>query len=89
MSVDLEHESAHLLLLRVVGRPTPQGSKRAIVNRHTGKPAVVESGGDRLRNWREDVRSAVAAAMRRTGYESALGPVEVRVIDRAERPSAN
>ena len=87
--VDVAHESQHLLLVRVNGKPTPQGSKRAVIHNRTHKPVVMESAGDKLRYWREDVRNAVSAAIRRTGYETASGPIEVRVLFSLQRPTSH
>lgn len=43
----------------VRGLPAPQGSKR-----HVGRGVLVESGGQRLKDWRTDVKQAAAEAMR-------------------------
>lgn len=51
-----------LLAVDVVGRPTPKGSKRALVHRYTGKAVVVESGGEHLRNWRAAISITAARA---------------------------
>lgn len=40
------------------GRPVPGGSKRAVTNKHTGKIALIDMSGDRVKNWRTDVRDA-------------------------------
>ena len=40
------------------GTPVPGGSKRAFVNRHTGRVAQVDVSGDRVKGWRSDVRDA-------------------------------
>lgn len=47
----------------VAGLPAPQGSKRAFVNRHTGKPVVLEMGGRKLTDWRADVRAEASRVM--------------------------
>ena len=52
-----------VLSMHVVGNPAPQGSKRAFVNRHTGKPSLVESSSAKLTPWREDVKQAALAAI--------------------------
>jgi len=82
-------ETAHTLIVRVASTPAPQGSKRAIVHRSTGKAVVMESAGGRLTDWRADVRAAVIDAMRRTGYESSTGPVEVRLLFYLRRPAGH
>lgn len=41
----------------VYGHPAPQGSKRAFVNKRTGKVALVESSS-KVRPWRQDVKCA-------------------------------
>ena len=50
-----------LIRVFVPGTPKPQGSKRAIVNRHTGKASLVESSTG-VKTWRDDIRAAVLDA---------------------------
>lgn len=47
----------------VYGLPAPQGSKRALVHRSTGRAVVIESAGQRVKDWRGDVKDAAAGAM--------------------------
>jgi hypothetical protein len=51
----------HRLDLIVYGDPVPQGSKR-----HVGHGVMVESGGARLRTWRDDVKMAALRALEMT-----------------------
>jgi crossover junction endodeoxyribonuclease RusA len=46
----------------VVGTPRPQGSKRPLRNKHTGRIHLVESS-QRLPDWRADIRSAAEKAL--------------------------
>lgn len=73
----------------VAGLPKPQGSKRAIVNRHTGKAAVIESAGQRLKDWRGDVRDAAATALAEQSQGITLaGPLHVDLTLILPRPKA-
>jgi crossover junction endodeoxyribonuclease RusA len=65
---------------RVYGTPKPQGSKR-----HVGNGVMVESGGEALRTWREDVKQAALAA-RAELDEPLAGPVDLRVTFYLARP---
>jgi hypothetical protein len=47
----------------VRGTPAPQGSKRALVHRSTGRAVVMESAGQGLKDWRSDVKAAALNAM--------------------------
>src|SRR5580658_8643816 len=47
----------------VRGVPVPQGSKRALVHRSTGRAVVIEQGGQRHKDWRQDVKAAAREAM--------------------------
>jgi crossover junction endodeoxyribonuclease RusA len=47
----------------VRGVPVPQGSKRALVHRSTGRAVVIEQGGQRHKDWRADVKAAAMAAV--------------------------
>lgn len=46
----------------VAGSPAPQGSKRAVRNKHTGQIQQVESS-KRLKPWRADIRAAAEQAL--------------------------
>lgn len=46
------------IVLRVVGLPAPQGSKKAWVNKATGRAQMREQSGDRISLWRQDVKAA-------------------------------
>lgn len=43
-----------ILTIVVHGQPAPQGSKRAFVNKHTGRAALVESS-KKVQPWRQAV----------------------------------
>lgn len=83
------------LTFKVAGRPTPQGSKRAIVNHYTGKPALVESSKKHLVPWRAAVTSAAQQAIgewesrNRARWARLTGPVTVTVIVRYWRPKSH
>ena len=70
----------------VYGDAKPQGSKRAFVNRHTGKPAVVESAGAPLREWRQDVKAAARDALIQNGGVQLEGPLVLEVTFWLRRP---
>lgn len=72
------------LAFDVLGDPVPQGSKRAIVNQHTGKPAVIESGGARLRTWRQDVIHMARTVL--DGQGPLTGAVTVFIVFYLHRP---
>lgn len=59
----------------VYGRPAAQGSKRAFVNKRTGKVALVEVS-DKVRPWRQDVKQA---AIEQTNGAILDGPVAVEL----------
>lgn len=46
------------LSFEVEGIPIAQGSKRAFNHRHTGRVVMLESAGDRLKQWRQKVTLA-------------------------------
>jgi Holliday junction resolvase RusA-like endonuclease len=70
---------------RVHGDPRPQGSKRAFVNRKTGKPILTESAGKPLKDWRSRAQDAVRYVAEQhaqitPGPLPMVGPVAVRMI---------
>lgn len=68
------------------GKPEPQGSNKAYVNRRTGRP-IVTSDNPNLKDWRQQVGMAAQAA---PGYTGALieGPVEVSATFHLNRPKS-
>jgi Holliday junction resolvase RusA-like endonuclease len=55
------------LHIRAAGTPIPQGSKRAWINKQTGKVQMVEDQGDRHASWRSAVTAAATEALWRAG----------------------
>jgi Holliday junction resolvase RusA-like endonuclease len=58
----------------VHGDPIAQGSKRAVVHRTTGKAVVIESAGEKLRTWRQDVIGEARRAL------NGQGPIDGPVV---------
>lgn len=71
---------AYSLLLRVPGRPAPQGSKR-----HVGGGVMIESS-KHVKPWREDVRQA-ALLLGRKG-PPLDGPLAVRMVFTVAKPKS-
>lgn len=68
----------------VRGVPAPQGSKRAITNRYTGRAALVESS-KRVKPWRADIREEAEKAC----PEPFTGPVSVSLSFVMPRPKGH
>jgi Holliday junction resolvase RusA-like endonuclease len=83
--------SAESLVIRVYGTPAPQGSKRAFVNKHSGRVQVVESS-KAVKPWRQAVLYAALEERRRPGrpaHETLAGPVAVTVEFLLARPKGH
>ena len=77
--------SARGIILEVRAVPSPQGSKR-----HVGKGIMVESAGQKLKDWRTAVRQDCVAAMKDTGTTGwPTGPVAVSIVFLLPRPKAH
>lgn len=82
------------IVLHVTGYPAPQGSKKAWVNKTTGRAQMVEQSGDKIQLWRQDVK---AAALDWLGtdpwaadWEGPLpGALDVAVTFRYPRPKSH
>ena len=74
----------HSFLVR--GLPAPQGSKRAIVNRFSGRAALIESSA-RVKPWRADIREAATTEMR--GGAPSSGPLSVSIAFVFPRPKSH
>ena len=70
------------LTFDVIGRPSPQGSKKSI-----GNNRFVESSKF-LPAWRRDVKQAAENAVTVNGWTRAAGPVELEVMFYLDRPSS-
>jgi Holliday junction resolvase RusA-like endonuclease len=71
----------------VRGVPVPQGSKRALVHRSTGRAVVIEQGGQRHKDWRADVKYQAHIAM--NDWEDILtGPVGVSICFTMPKPKS-
>jgi len=65
--------------LRVIGDPTPQGSKKAFLSRD-GKARMKEQTGAKLRNWRSLVADAARAWIdQQDSWEPLDEPCELRI----------
>lgn len=62
------------LVITVIGRPAPQGSKRLLAH-----GAMVESS-KRVKPWREDVKQAALDAIEARAWHRLDGPVAVEVL---------
>jgi len=69
-----------MLTIDVIGRPSPQGSKKSI-----GNNRFIESS-KYLPAWRTAVQEAATAAITDQGWEMATGPVELEITFYMPRP---
>jgi Holliday junction resolvase RusA-like endonuclease len=76
------------LTFTVYGEPKAQGSKRAIVNRYTKKPVVIESGGEGLKDWRQDVKAEARKALATDGGAPLEGALKCRIVFWLRRPKS-
>jgi crossover junction endodeoxyribonuclease RusA len=75
----------------VAGLPAPQGSKKAIPNRHTGRMIVLEQSGAKLKDWRDAVNAAAWQAVYANppaAREVFRGPVGVSLAFTLPRPAS-
>jgi Holliday junction resolvase RusA-like endonuclease len=80
--------------LYVPGRPVPQGSKTAFINKSTGRPVIVDKDM-RLPQWR--MKMTAAAIEKQAEYMHTApnlafplaGPIGIRVIFTMERPKSH
>lgn len=67
-AIDEHGQHWHGVRLFVAGQPAPQGSKKAIHHKQSGKIVVMESS-KKVRPWREDVRLALERHANGTKFE--------------------
>lgn len=80
--------SAPPFAVKVTGIPSPQGSKRAFVSK-SGRAVVTESAGERLRSWREAVRSDSVAAIDAGAPSFPAGALDVHIDFSMPRPKSH
>jgi crossover junction endodeoxyribonuclease RusA len=73
------------IILRVLGTPAPQGSKRAFKHKTTGNVVVLEQQHGRVTSWRKAVLDAVDGA---TGFTAGC-PVSLGVTFLLELPRSH
>lgn len=71
------------------GKPAPQGSKRAWVNKKTGRAQMSDDEPDRVMIWRQDVKAAALNTMAEhaSTWRPFDGPVHVKFVFRFARPA--
>jgi len=75
-----------MIKFTVVGKPTPQGSKRGFVTKH-GKVAMVEQAGVALKNWRNAITAtAIQQRIKQNWDGYADGPVGVILVFGMKKP---
>lgn len=86
--------SARLIVV-VHGEPAPQGSKKAFVNRKTGRANLVEAS-KKVRPWRQAVQAAALEAVQEVRPGRAAGPLwgpdhplTVRITFSMKRPRSH
>jgi Holliday junction resolvase RusA-like endonuclease len=79
-----------VLAIDVLGMPAPQGSKRAFVNKKTGRAQVVESSKDRVNLWRSDVVNACDKVRENIpDFIPFDGPIRLTFVFRMPRPKSH
>jgi len=68
-----------MITLDVIGKPAPKGSKRAFVNKHTGRANVVDDNPKSLIHWEQAVARAVEAHLEHNPDAKLSGPVDIRL----------
>lgn len=82
------------IVLDVTGYPAPQGSKKAWVNKATGRAQMREQASERIGLWRQDVKAAAFNYIARregTGdpFATLSQPVAADIVFRFPRPKSH
>jgi len=77
----------------VAGIPAPGGSKKGFAIKkggvYTGRVAIVDAGGERTKNWRQDVVAAAFQAMKAADLAPFIGPIELELFFKLQRPKSH
>lgn len=75
------------------GIPSPGGSKNAFCLRkngaYTGRAVVVDAGGKKTKEWRQNVAVAAMEAMKVADLAPLEGPIETEMIFQMPRPKSH
>lgn len=63
----------------VIGKPAPKGSKKAFVNRHTGRANIVDDNPKSLVHWEQAVARAIEQYLEQHPGSKLSGAVSVRL----------
>lgn len=73
------------IVIRAIGLPGPQGSKRYVGKSKKGKAIMVESS-DKVKPWRESVKASAIAVM--AGASPLAGPLLVTMVFTMPKPQS-
>lgn len=77
----------------VSGIPAPGGSKRGFAIKkggvYTGRVAIIDAGGERTKNWRQDVAAAAMNAMKQAELAPLTGAIEIELLFQMPRPKSH
>lgn len=77
------------LTIQAQTTPTPQGSKRAFRNKHTGRISLVESAGQRLKDYRRHVTTAALRAANQYDWTPPATGIQARITFHLPRPKSH
>lgn len=79
------------LMFQVYGTPVPQGSKKAIHHRTTGRIIIMEDQNARVRSWRQAVKETALQAMHDIGVDGfpLTGPIFIHITFYLKRPATH
>lgn len=76
----------------IKGAPSPGGSKSAFCLKkngvYTGRAVVVDAGGKKTKEWRQDVAAAAFQAMKQADLAPLTGAIEMELIFQIPRPKS-
>lgn len=77
----------------VPGSPAPGGSKQGFAIKkggvYTGRVAIVDAGGQRTKEWRQDVAAKAVEAMKIADLAPLTGAIELELIFQMPRPKSH
>lgn len=77
----------------VPGFPAPGGSKTGFAIKkggiYTGRVAIIDAGGKRTKEWRQQVSAAAMEAMKQANSVPLTGAIEVELIFQMPRPKSH
>ena len=84
--LDVQRQLLPSCEIKVLGRPIPRGSTKAVTNKHTGRAMIVDQSSESLKTWMQDVRGNALNEWIKVRSRYTDGPFKIKILFVLNRP---